>query len=393
MFGALLMLIFVTSCGAQAPPDFVPNGQIVGVVNPNYDAAAMDVTQQYSQYKYAGDSIAQWKADDADETKNFTIEVMAAANIPAGRIGIFVKKYNADGSTDYEILGPGLYRTIPQKFVDMGPDGQGHVAANVPGGYMGLYCNYDEAHQEFRLLKPGVYALPMDMTRLYPTGTQRYRTLDRAVLESNPNPGDPACQSAACETSITNAILSGTGVKMAYDVDVEFQYDLTQANAKALCDFGSPAQMIQSVIATDLRNQGRAITGRFTEEEIITEAGRNSLADALLEMLRAEAAGAPVNFLTVSVRSITVGDAAYQTAKQEAAQALADAVNQGVILEQLKENAIKENELRALQAKGWSQALEALGCTGDWRCLWVLMHGTENVPYYNGTDLQEPPQP
>ncbi len=305
---------------------------------------------------------------------------------------IFIKKYNADGSTDYEILAPGLHRTIPQQFVDMGPDGQGYLAANVQGGYMGFYCNYDEAHQEFRILKPGVYALPNDMTRYFLTGTQRYRTLSRDVLQANPNPGDPACQSAACETSITNAILKGTAAKMVYDVDVEFQYGLAQANAQALCDYGSPAQVIQSVIATDLRDKGRAITGRFTEEEITTEAGRTALEQALLQMLRDEAAGAPVNFLSVSVRSITVGDDAYQKAKQEAAQRLADAVNQGAILEQQKQNAIKENELRLLQAEGWSKALLALGCEGDWRCLWILMYGSDSTPFFNGTELQEPPQ-
>lgn len=236
------------------------------------------------------------------------------------------------------------------------------------------------------------------MVRNWPTGTRLYRRLGdnafAAYKGTADKPGDtgptgPGGGADLVETKIDNAALKGTDLKVAYTLDIEFAYDLKQANARDFCDLGDPAKAVQTMIATVLRGNGRTITGNFGLD-IDTPENRVALEQSIKDLLIRANATMPVTFIKVTLGTMEIGTPEYRASIQKNATDLAAATSRSLLLAQLQLNAEAENTPKTTIASGWKAQMEAVGCA-DYQCLWIILYGTENAPYYNGQNLQQQP--
>lgn len=373
----LLIGMFVTfgfsGCGSK-----VAYGEIKAVRNLNYNQASDLTSAAYTDYKYVGEDYSGISSKDQFVT-------LTAAVVGEGQLGIYTTSYDSNNVPVVEYLPQGTYSKIPQEFVRV------VGAANVPGDKIGVYCNYTEGQTQYLVLPPGIQPYPDYMVRYWPTGTRLYRTLGDSAWNAYKG-GDfgPTGGADLVETKIDNADLKDTDLPLTYTVDIEFNYDLVQKYAKLFCDMGDPDKAIQSMIATPMRGKGRTITGQFGID-VDSPVNRAALEQALKDMLVASNVGRPVNFLSVSLRSLDIGTPEYRAAIQQNATDLATAQARALLLKQLQQNAEDENKLKVTIADGWAQQMQAVGCGQSWQCLWVVLNATNNSPYFNGTELQQPP--
>ncbi len=380
VLGLVIALLLVAACGPTPP--IVGYGQIVAKRNLNYDQFKQPTSEKYTNYFYVGSNFSSIQSD------NLKVDLTAAV-VSDAQVGIYTTGFDENQVPIVQYLPKGVYDKIPDEFVRV------VGAAIVDGQHMGVYCNYTEGQESFLILPPGEHPYPDYMVTHWPVGDRMYRTVSDGAFNAykggDTGPTGPGGGADLVETKIDKADLKDTDLDLTYTVDVVFAYDIIQKNAKVLCDLGSPEKAIQQMVATPMRGKGRTITGQFGID-VDTPQNIELLQAALRDMLIAENVGLPGNFKHVSLRSLEIGTAEYQAAIQQNATDLATAQARGLLLAQLQRNAEDENTLKETIAEGWATQMEALGCTDSWQCLWVVLNATENTPYFNGNDLQQPPQ-
>jgi ATP-dependent helicase YprA (DUF1998 family) len=179
-------------------------------------------------------------------------------------------------------------------------------------------------------------------------------------------------------------------------MDVNFRFDLRQANARRLCQLGDPVQAVQSLVATPIRG-ARGESSQFTPEEINTTESRIQLEDRYMTVLENENGNEPIIVESVSIRKIEIGDAEYQTRLKDLAAKLEEERQRGLTLDEQLANQEKAQQLVAAQKEfertqaeldAQNQAANIRVILGefadtDWRTVGILLNYLEINPMVN----------
>jgi hypothetical protein len=172
----------------------------------------------------------------------------------------------------------------------------------------GIYIAGDE---EILYLPPSVYydKLP-DNVVIFQRGRLRYRTLDANVIESNPNPEDPACSSVICEYAISRVVVKDSNRDASVNVDVLFRFIEDPARVEDYRFVGSMLQVVQNYIATPSRTMARAYGSQFTTAELRTPEGKAAFGEVLRIAIQEniDSANIPINVESVNIRSADLND-------------------------------------------------------------------------------------
>ena len=360
-FGWLTTLLFAIVLSACAGTDnIVPAGQIAVKLNPAFLPGGSE--PRYTQIVTAGN---EYNLDDKGiQVKNILI-------VPEGKLGW-------DGT---ENLLPGPYPNLAEGDITVFRD-----MTIVAPGWLAVRQSGDGAYE---MLQPGRHYVPADEVVIFPTGSQRYRTL-RAELLTDPN----ACASYLCETTLDRASVADSNVEISVDLDLIFHFNTS--DPAELWKLQDPRLAVQNFIGSTLRGSRTASAG-FTSDELKTQLGRQRLEMVYQDILVAATDNTPIVIDAMAIRSITFGDEAWRQQQIQRDQELAAEQSKQALLREQQNNLTAENELKAARAafvreqalldaenqvRVVQKLLEAYKGVEP-QVLWVLLNGGQVPPFMN----------